>query len=175
MSGYWKIKKSRIAGRVPSINQMDTDTICINVADGICYIMKEHDGSKQIIALGTGSSSGGEDGITPHIGGNGNWFIGETDTGIAAQGPPGDIGPEGPTGPTGPEGPAGPEGPEGPQGEGVGDDLEFGLLEFNERDEPDTPDTGKTYHYLRTDGDYQLQVMKNEVGEEIIISSLLVN
>ncbi|MDD3947634.1 MAG: leucine-rich repeat domain-containing protein [Clostridia bacterium] len=28
----------------------------------------------------------GEDGITPHIGDNGNWFIGDTDTGIKAEG-----------------------------------------------------------------------------------------
>lgn len=28
----------------------------------------------------------GEDGITPHIGANGNWFIGETDTGVKAGG-----------------------------------------------------------------------------------------
>lgn len=28
----------------------------------------------------------GKDGITPHIGDNGNWFIGTTDTGVAAQG-----------------------------------------------------------------------------------------
>lgn len=28
----------------------------------------------------------GEDGITPHIGDNGNWFIGETDTGVKAEG-----------------------------------------------------------------------------------------
>ena len=28
----------------------------------------------------------GNDGITPHIGTNGNWFIGDTDTGISAQG-----------------------------------------------------------------------------------------
>lgn len=31
----------------------------------------------------------GDDGITPHIGFNGNWFIGETDTGVKAQGPRG--------------------------------------------------------------------------------------
>lgn len=31
----------------------------------------------------------GANGITPHIGTNGNWFIGETDTGVAAQGPAG--------------------------------------------------------------------------------------
>ena len=34
----------------------------------------------------------GADGVTPHIGENGNWFIGATDTGIAAQGPPGGKG-----------------------------------------------------------------------------------
>ena len=28
----------------------------------------------------------GEDGVSPHIGDNGNWFIGEEDTGISASG-----------------------------------------------------------------------------------------
>ena len=71
----------------------------------------------------------GENGITPHIGANGNWWIGETDTGVKAQGPqgepgpqgpqgePGPQGPEGPQGPQGEPGPQGPEGPQGPQGE----------------------------------------------------------
>lgn len=34
----------------------------------------------------------GDDGYTPHIGGNGNWFVGENDTGVPAQGPPGKNG-----------------------------------------------------------------------------------
>lgn len=34
----------------------------------------------------------GEDGITPHIGDNGDWFIGDTDTGVEAQGPQGQAG-----------------------------------------------------------------------------------
>lgn len=34
----------------------------------------------------------GPPGDTPHIGGNGNWWIGTTDTGIQAQGPKGDPG-----------------------------------------------------------------------------------
>ena len=34
----------------------------------------------------------GNDGVTPHIGSNGNWYIGTTDTGIMAQGPQGDTG-----------------------------------------------------------------------------------
>lgn len=32
-------------------------------------------------------SVAGEDGETPYIGANGNWWIGETDTGVQAQGP----------------------------------------------------------------------------------------
>lgn len=88
----------------------------------------------------------GDDGVTPHIGSNGNWYLGDSDTGIHAQGPQGekgdtgatgptgpvgatgpqgvvgptglqgDIGPIGPTGPAGPTGPVGPTGPTGPQG-----------------------------------------------------------
>ena len=34
----------------------------------------------------------GEDGITPHIGDNGNWFTGSTDTGVPATGPQGEAG-----------------------------------------------------------------------------------
>lgn len=33
-----------------------------------------------------GTGAVGKDGTTPHIGANGNWFLGETDTGVAAQG-----------------------------------------------------------------------------------------
>lgn len=33
----------------------------------------------------------GTDGITPHIGANGNWFIGDTDTGVSAEGGTGSI------------------------------------------------------------------------------------
>lgn len=41
------------------------------------------------------AEGGGADGITPHIGANGNWYIGATDTGVKAQGTdgaPGDPG-----------------------------------------------------------------------------------
>ena len=40
----------------------------------------------------------GEQGISPHIGDNGNWFIGDTDTGVQAQGPQGEQGIQGPAG-----------------------------------------------------------------------------
>lgn len=49
----------------------------------------------------------GVDGITPHIGDNGNWYLGDTDTGVAAKGEKGDKGDKGDTGATGPAGPAG--------------------------------------------------------------------
>ena len=40
----------------------------------------------------------GADGVTPHIGENGNWWIGNTDTGVSAKGKKGDVGPQGPPG-----------------------------------------------------------------------------
>ena len=45
-----------------------------------------------VIFSGDGGGQNGLDGITPHIGENGNWWIGEEDTGIAAQGKDGTDG-----------------------------------------------------------------------------------
>ena len=68
----------------------------------------------------------GEDGITPHIGENGNWFLGETDTGKPSrgeqgpqgiQGIQGEQGPKGDIGDIGPQGPAGQDGTNGTDGE----------------------------------------------------------
>lgn len=39
-----------------------------------------------------GSGTAGSDGETPYIGENGNWWIGEVDTGVSAQGEPGTDG-----------------------------------------------------------------------------------
>lgn len=61
----------------------------------------------------------GEPGETPYIGANGNWWIGENDTGMPSRGEAGEAGAQGPageTGPAGPQGPAGETGPAGPQG-----------------------------------------------------------
>lgn len=71
----------------------------------------------------------GSAGVTPHIDSvTGNWFIGDNDTGVHAQGPKGDTGATGMTGPQGPRGltgatgetgatgATGPQGPQGPQG-----------------------------------------------------------
>lgn len=46
----------------------------------------------------------GADGITPHVGGNGNWFIGDNDTGIPATGPAGGQGLPGTPGEDGKDG-----------------------------------------------------------------------
>ena len=55
----------------------------------------------------------GADGVTPTIGGNGNWYLGETDTGKPSRG---DQGPKGDTGDQGPQGLPGPTGPGVPVG-----------------------------------------------------------
>lgn len=52
----------------------------------------------------------GGGGITPHIGDNGNWYLGDTDTGVAAAGAKGDKGDKGDTGPQGPAGAPGNDG-----------------------------------------------------------------
>lgn len=53
----------------------------------------------------------GADGITPTIGANGNWYLGEIDTGKPSRGE------QGPAGQDGAPGPAGQDGTQGPQGE----------------------------------------------------------
>lgn len=64
----------------------------------------------------------GQDGITPTIGDNGNWYLGDTDTGkpsrgeTGPQGQRGEKGEKGDTGDTGPAGPKGDTGGTGPQG-----------------------------------------------------------
>lgn len=56
-------------------------------------------------------------GVIPSIGENGNWFIGDVDSGISAKGVPGTTGPEGPQGEQGEAGPVGPQGIQGPKGD----------------------------------------------------------
>ena len=52
----------------------------------------------------------GANGITPHIGENGNWYIGNEDTGKPSRGEKGDTGSKGETGPQGAQGIQGPKG-----------------------------------------------------------------
>ena len=58
----------------------------------------------------------GADGITPHIGDNGNWYLGTTDTGKPSRGETGLQGLAGPVGPVGPQGPQGEKGDKGDKG-----------------------------------------------------------
>ena len=59
----------------------------------------------------------GPSGASPYIGENGNWFVGELDTGVQAQGAQGPKGEQGPQGAQGPKGEQGPQGVQGPKGE----------------------------------------------------------
>ena len=59
----------------------------------------------------------GPSGASPYIGENGNWFVGELDTGVQAQGAQGPKGEQGPQGAQGPKGEQGPRGVQGPKGE----------------------------------------------------------
>lgn len=63
--------------------------------DGLTPYIDEETGNWFIGDLDTGigaEGKEGEDGLTPHIGQNGNWFIGEYDTEVKAQGPQGNDG-----------------------------------------------------------------------------------
>lgn len=53
----------------------------------------------------------------PTVGENGNWYVGENDTGISATGPQGPKGDTGATGPQGLKGDTGSIGPQGPKGD----------------------------------------------------------
>lgn len=58
----------------------------------------------------------GADGITPHIGSNGNWYIGDTDTGMPSQGAKGEKGEPGTPGADGKDGAPGAAGKDGAPG-----------------------------------------------------------
>lgn len=58
----------------------------------------------------------GPSGASPYIGENGNWFVGELDTGVQAKGAQGSKGEQGPQGAQGPKGAQGPQGVQGPKG-----------------------------------------------------------
>ena len=96
---------------------------------GLCTVRIDNaDGSGDANVAYKGTLKG-TDGITPHIGANGNWYLGATDTGKPSRGAtgatgakgekgdPGDKGIQGPKGDTGETGPKGEQGIQGPQGE----------------------------------------------------------
>lgn len=105
----------------------------------------------------------GADGITPTIGDNGNWYLGDTDTGKPSRGEAGPQGPQGPkgekgdTGDTGPVGPkgdtgdTGPQGVQGPQGE-QGIQGEAGPAGADGAQGPAGTDGKSAYQYAKEGG-----------------------
>lgn len=99
---------------VAAINEAARTGGSFRVADG--YIQYSRDGGMtwtNLIAVadlkGTDGKPGaaGADGITPHIGDNGNWYIGSTDTGKPSRGATGAPGKDGAKGDPGTPGAAG--------------------------------------------------------------------
>lgn len=99
-------------------------SMALRVADG--YVQYSTDSGSTWTNLIAVADLKGANGVTPHIGDNGHWYLGATDTGKpsrGATGAKGDVGATGPAGPTGATGPAGPKGdtggtgPQGPKGD----------------------------------------------------------
>ena len=76
-SGPTQAETLKVTDVVLSSSSGNTETYTITFNDGSTYSFTVRNGA---------------DGVTPHIGENGNWFIGETDTGIAATGQDGEDG-----------------------------------------------------------------------------------
>lgn len=96
--GHSPVVTATKSGKTTTISVDGTDIAAVN--DGV-------DGKP---------GAAGADGITPTIGGNGNWYIGSTDTGKPSRGVMGPRGPKGDTGSQGPQGENGDTGATGPQG-----------------------------------------------------------
>jgi hypothetical protein len=82
------------------INAIDIDWNGIEI-DANTHI---NDTSDLITWIATKAGQAGADGVTPHIGQNGNWFIGDTDTNVKAEGTKGDKGNDGTPGTNGTNG-----------------------------------------------------------------------
>lgn len=93
-------------------NKVDTTaTIEITKKDGTTKTVNILDGERGE------NGTDGQDGITPTIGENGNWYLGDTDTGKPSRGIQGPQGIQGVQGEQGVQGIQGETGPQGPQGD----------------------------------------------------------
>lgn len=112
-------KRAKPAGYVYTpTDQMTLQTIQRQIGDLAGLTTREK--TNLVAAINEAARTGGgagADGVTPHIGGNGNWYIGSTDTGKPSRGATGAKGDAGATGPAGPAGPAGAPGKDGANGE----------------------------------------------------------
>ena len=105
----------------------------------------------------------GADGVTPHIGDNGNWYLGGTDTGKPSRGATGAKGDAGATGPAGPQGHAGAPGKDGAPG-APGAQGEKG--EKGEKGDPGTP--GAAGHTPVKGTDYWTAADKQEIVNNVL-------
>lgn len=101
------------SGNAPTTSNTAKGDLAFGTVDGETKLYGNT--GTEVVELGGGGGQGpqgpaGEDGITPTIGDNGNWFLGETDTGKPSrgeQGPQGAPGPQGEPGQDGAPGTAG--------------------------------------------------------------------
>ena len=105
MANTLLLKRTTVAGRVPTAAQLAAGELAVNVPDGKLYL-KRVSGAETVIELG----QTGPQGPTGPAGPQG--ATGAT----GASGPTGPQGPAGPTGATGPKGDAGATGPQGATG-----------------------------------------------------------
>lgn len=106
----------------------------------------------QATASGAFDGADGQDGITPTIGENGNWYLGDTDTGKPSRGETGPQGPKGDTGAAGATGPAGADGISphiGSNGNWYTGDTDTGVSAQGPAGAP-----GKTAYQYAQDGGY---------------------
>ena len=99
-------------GHSPVVTATKSGKTTTIIVDGSVIATVEDGADGKPGAAGQAGASGA-DGITPHIGDNGNWYLGVTDTGKPSRG---EMGPQGPKGDTGSHGPKGEKGDTGPQG-----------------------------------------------------------
>lgn len=114
MANTLLVKRTTVAGRIPSTSQLAAGELAMNIADGKLFL-KRIAGSESVVELGQTGPQGpaGPTGARGPAGPKGN--PGAT----GATGPQGDIGltgPQGAAGPTGSIGPKGNTGSTGPQG-----------------------------------------------------------
>ena len=82
--GIAKIEKTSSDGNV--------DTYTITLTNGTTYTFTATNGTNGTNGVDGKDGTDGEDGQTPYIGENGNWWIGDTDTGVKAAGDDGKDG-----------------------------------------------------------------------------------
>ena len=112
---------------VPSAEKGQTGDYYLDLSSSALYGPKTKDGwGNSVLNLkglkgdkGDNGTNGqnGQPGLTPHIGENGNWWVGNTDLGVKAQGNPGTNGQDGQPGQPGRDGQNGQPGRDGQNGE----------------------------------------------------------